>query len=109
MLRRALPAAVAMALLAVCGPASSEEPPAPAGAWKDAYAEARVLVEELRAEVDAMQRLLEAQTEAMAWNAERAELGLWPMTLRPQLCLEEENERWCRLFPATFGVWEDGS
>ena len=109
MLRRALLAMAAMAAIAVCGPAGADEPPAPAGAWKAAYAEARVLVEELRAEVDAMNRLLEAQTEAMAWNAERAELGLWPMTLRPELCLEEENERWCRLFPATFGVREDGS
>ena len=108
MLRRVL---LAAALLAVCGPAGAEEPRAPAraGAWAAAYADARTLVEELRAEVDAMKRVREVQAEAMAWNEERAELGLWPVTLRPELCLDEENRRWCRLFPATFGVGEAGS
>lgn len=76
--------------------------------WRAAYAAVRGLHEELKAEVDAMKRIRAAQKEVMAWNEERAGLGLPTMTLRPALCLEEENRRWCRLFPATFGVGESG-
>lgn len=75
-------------------------------AWQAACADVRRLVDDLRAEVDAMKDVRAAQKELMAWNEERAELGLSAMTLRPELCLEEANERWCRLLPATFGVAE---
>ena len=74
--------------------------------WRAAYEASRQLVETLRAEVYAMKRIRAAQKELMGWNEERADLGLTTMTLRPELCLEKENERWCRLFPATFGVAE---
>ena len=74
--------------------------------WQEACADVRRLVDELRAEVDAMKDVREAQKQLMAWNGERAEVGLSAMTLRPELCLEEEIKRWCRLLPATFGVAE---
>lgn len=76
-------------------------------AWQAAYADVRRLVDDLRAEVDAMKDVRAAQKELMAWNEERAQLGLSAMTLRPELCLEEVNKRWCRLLPATFGVAEN--
>ena len=56
-----------------------------------------------------MRRLLAVQKELGAWNRERAEVGSAVRTLRPEICREEELERWCRLLPATFGVWEEGS
>lgn len=95
-------------LLLVAGAArgaGDDLPDADAG-WRAAYAAVRGLHEELKAEVDAMKRIRAAQKEVMAWNEERAGLGLPTMTLRPALCLEEENRRWCRMFPATFGVGE---
>ncbi len=100
----------ALLLLSAAGVAWGEgEEVAKGGAeWRAAYEATRAVVEELKAEVDAMRRIRAAQVEVMAWNEERARLGLSAMTLRPELCLEEENRRWCRLFPATFGVGEDG-
>ena len=89
-------------------------PPEPAGApaadggWAQAHAEARRTVEELRSEIAAMKRIRAAQKELMAWNLERARLGMAAKSLRPELCLEKEIQRWCRLFPATFGIMEDG-
>ena len=47
--------------------------------------------------------------ELGAWTRERAEVGSAVRTLRPEICPEAELERWCRLLPATFGVWEEGS
>lgn len=82
--------------------------PAADGGWAKAHAEARRVVEELRSEIGAMKRIRAAQKELMAWNGERARLGLAARTLRPELCREEEIGRWCRLLPATFGVMEDG-
>ena len=78
------------------------------GGWAKAHAEARRVVEELRSEIAAMKRIRAAQKELMAWNEERARLGMGAATLRPELCRENEVERWCRLLPATFGVMEDG-
>ena len=75
--------------------------------WAPAHAEARRVVEELRSEVEVMKRIAAAQVELRAWNEERAGLGLGAMTLRSELCLEEEIKRWCRLLPATFGVAEE--
>ena len=99
-------AAAALALVWSLPAAGADE--APALEWAAAYAAARQELEELKADVEALQRLKEAQRELVDWNAERARLGLSAETLRPELCLEEENNRWCRLFPATFGVAEGG-
>ena len=82
--------------------------PARAMSWAEAHAGARRVAQELRSEIEAMKRIAAAQEELMAWNGERARLGLAAMTLRPELCEEAEVERWCRLLPATFGVAEDG-
>ena len=93
------------------GAAQAADPagaPAPGTEWTAVHAQARRVVEELRSEVEAMKRIEAAQKELEAWNGERARLGLGAMTLRPELCLEEEIRRWCRLLPATFGVAEDG-
>ena len=109
---RLLPAVTAALFLVMAVDVRAAEPvgAAEAGAeWQVAYLEVRSLVGELQAEVDAMKRLRTAQKEVMEWNVERARLGLPTMTLRPELCLEAENERWCRLFPATFGVQGGGS
>lgn len=106
---RAIRLAAAAALLpgSVAGAADGSRT-APAGLeWRPAHAEARRVVEELRSEVEVMKRIAAAQRELRAWNEERARLGLGGMTLRSELCLEDEIRRWCRLFPATFGVWED--
>lgn len=84
------------------------EAPAADGSWAQAHAEARRTVEELRSEIAAMKRIRAAQKELMAWNLERTELGMAVKSLRPELCREKEIQRWCRLFPATFGVMEDG-
>ena len=65
--------------------------------------------ETLQGEVSAMRRLRAAQKELQQWNVERALVGSAVRTLRPVLCEEEELKRWCELFPATFGVLEDGS
>ncbi len=53
-----------------------------------------------------MKRIAAAQKELMEWNGERARLGLMPVTLRPELCLEDGIGRWCGLLPATFGAGE---
>ena len=98
-------AAAAMALAWAMPAAGADEAP-PASAWAAAHAEARQELEALKADLEALQRLRAAQKELVDWNAERARLGLSAETLRPELCLEEENKRWCRLFPATFGVGE---
>lgn len=84
------------------------EAPAADGGWAEAHAQARRTVEELRSEIAAMKRIRAAQKELMAWNLERAQLGMAAKSLRPDLCLEKEIQRWCRLLPATFGVMEDG-
>ena len=92
-------------------PAPESEPmgaQAADGGWAQAYAEARRTVEELRSEIAAMKRIRTAQKELMAWNLERAQLGMAAKSLRPELCREKEVARWCRLFPATFGSAEDG-
>ena len=95
-------------LLASWAQAVEPDGAAPAdGGWAKAHAEARRVVEELRSEIGAMKRIRAAQKELMAWNEERARLGLAARTLRPELCGEEEIGRWCRLLPATFGVMED--
>ena len=93
-------------LLSVFGSVHGQGSQAPKGSgeWRAAYVASRELVETLKAEVDAMKRILAAQNELMKWNEERARLGLPTRTLRPELCGEAENQRWCRLFPATFGV-----
>lgn len=92
-------------------PAPEPEPkgaPAADGGWAEAHAQANRTVEELRSEIAAMKRIRSAQKELMAWNLERAQLGMAAKSLRPELCLDKEIQRWCRLFPATFGVMEDG-
>ena len=96
-------------LLAVAGASRGEENGATEGNpdWRAAYEETRELVEALKAELDEMKRIRAAQKELMAWNEERVRLGLTTMTLRPELCLEEWNGQWCRLFPATFGVRQE--
>ncbi|MYE26431.1 MAG: hypothetical protein F4X87_04280 [Chloroflexi bacterium] len=88
-------------------PAAVEVPGA-GTAWAEAHGRVRRIVEELRSEIEAMKRIAAAQKELIAWNEERARLGLAAMTLRPELCREDEIEKWCRLLPATFGVAEDG-
>ena len=103
MLTQAKAGLVALALAWVLPAAGADEAPA-VSAWAAAHAAAREELEGLKADVEALQRLGAAQKELVAWNAERARLGLSAETLRPELCLEEENKRWCRLFPATFGV-----
>ena len=96
-------------VLAWAGAAGAADPAAaPGAAWTAAHGEARRLLEELRSEVEAMKRIEAAQQQLGAWNEERARIGLAPATLRPELCLEKEIARWCRLLPATFGVAEDG-
>ena len=111
-------AALVLALLpALMDRAQAAEPvetpaaaPAPGvgAAWAEAHGQARRLADELRSEIEVMQRIAAAQKELMAWNGERARLGLAAMTLRSELCREAEIERWCRLLPATFGLAEDG-
>ena len=120
MLRRpALGAALAALFLApvvaLTGPAQAAEPvetpataPGAGAAWAEAHGQARRVADELRSEIEVMQRIRAAQQELMAWNEERARLGLAAMTLRPELCREAEIEKWCRLLPATFGLAEDG-
>ncbi len=81
-------------------------PPAPGG-WAATRLEGLKVREALAREVAGMRRLLAVQKELEAWNRERAEVGSAVRTLRPEICGEEELERWCRLLPATFGVWED--
>lgn len=108
---RAMRALLAGLVLAWAGAAGAGEPagtPAPGGAWTAAHGEARRLLEQLQSEVEAMKRIAAAQAELRTWNEERARIGLAPVTLRPELCLEDEIRRWCRLLPATFGVWEGG-
>ena len=75
--------------------------------WMEARLEGLKVREALAREVAGMRRLLAVQKELGAWNRERAEVGSAVRTLRPEICGEEELERWCRLLPATFGVWED--
>ncbi len=105
---------VLLAAILLAAPASSGqaadavEAAAPGMAWAEAHAEVRRVVEELRSEIEAMKRVAAAQKELMAWNEERARLGLAAMSLRPELCREEEIEKWCRLLPATFGAAEEG-
>jgi len=86
--------------------AKPDAPPAPDG-WAAARLESLKVREALAREVAGMRRLLAVQKELGAWNRERAELGSAVKTLRPEICREEELERWCRLLPATFGVWEE--
>lgn len=108
--RRAAGALLAAMLLPLAGAEAGDGAGAPPGGgeWAKAHAEARRTVEELRSEIGAMKRIRAAQKELMAWNEERARLGLAATTLRPELCQEAEVQRWCRLLPATFGVAEDG-
>ncbi len=77
--------------------------------WAKTRLEGLKVREALAREVAGMRRLLAVQKELGAWNRERAEVGSAVRTLRPEICREEELERWCRLLPATFGVWEEGS
>lgn len=77
--------------------------------WDAARTEALAVREALQADVSAMRRLRAAQKELMQWNLERGEVGSAVRTLRPEVCEQEELRRWCELFPATFGIWEDGS
>lgn len=88
---------------------AQEARPGQAEAWAEARAEALRVREALARELAAMKRLRAVQEELMAWNLERAEVGSAVRTLSPEICREEELERWCRLFPATFGVAEGGS
>lgn len=108
MLTRTMAAFFVSVLALGVGPVAtaSEDMPAPASEWAASYAEARLVLQELKADVEALRRLRAAQKELVEWNTERARLGLSAETLRPELCLDAENERWCRLFPATFGVGE---
>ena len=105
---RALLAGLLLAWAGPAGAANQAAAQAPGAAWTAAHGEARRLLEELRSEVEAMKRIEAAQQQLGAWNEERARIGLAPATLRPELCLEKEIARWCRLLPATFGVAEDG-
>ena len=77
--------------------------------WDAARREALAVREALQADVAAMRRLRAAQKELMQWNLERGELGSAVRTLRPEVCGQEELKRWCELFPATFGIREEGS
>ncbi|MCY4318486.1 MAG: hypothetical protein OXE76_04695 [Alphaproteobacteria bacterium] len=77
--------------------------------WAKTRLEGLKVREALAREVAGMRRLLAVQKELGAWNRERAEVGSAVRTLRPEICREAELERWCRLLPATFGVWEEGS
>lgn len=104
MLRRRSLRAALLALLWLGGLTSV----APAD-WEEARREALAVREALQADVSAMRRLRAAQKELMEWNLERGEVGSAVRTLRPEVCEEEELKRWCGLFPATFGIWEDGS
>lgn len=104
-------AAMAGLLLMMASWAQAAGPdPAPAadGGWAEAHAQARRTVEELRSEIAAMKRIRAAQKQLMAWNLERAQLGMAAKSLRPELCREKEIQRWCHLFPATFGIMEAG-
>ena len=104
---RAVMAGLLLLLASWAQAAGPDGAPAADGGWAKAHAQARRVVEELRSEIGAMKRIRAAQKELMAWNKERARLGLAARTLRPELCREEEIGRWCRLLPATFGVMED--
>ncbi len=86
---------------------SATKPDAAPDGWIEARLEGLKVREALAREVAGMRRLLAVQKELGAWNRERAEVGSAVRTLRPEICGEEELERWCRLLPATFGVWED--
>ncbi len=105
--------AVALGFVAGLGSGAQADPHLPERAgvssWASARAEAMAVRETLQGEVSAMRRLRAAQKELSQWNVERAAVGSTVRTLRPALCEEEELKRWCELFPATFGVLEDGS
>ena len=75
--------------------------------WDTARRDALAVREALQADISAMRRLRAAQKELMDWNLERGEVGSAVRTLRPDVCGQDELKRWCELFPATFGVWED--
>ena len=108
---RAVSVAALAAWIVLAGAAAvdaQEARRAPAGGWAEARLEALAVREALAREVAAMRRLRAVQKELMGWNLERAEVGSAAKTLRPELCREKEVARWCRLFPATFGVAEDG-
>ena len=96
-----------LVLVLASGAQAADPAPAAGMAWAPAHAQVRRVVEELRSEIGAMKRVAAAQKELMAWNGERARLGLAAMSLRPELCREEEIEKWCRLLPATFGAEEE--
>lgn len=106
---RALSVAAWIVLAGAAAVDAQEARRAPAGGWAEARLEALAVREALAREVAAMRRLRAAQKELMSWNLERAEVGSAAKTLRPEICGEPELERWCRLFPATFGVREEGS
>ena len=99
--------AACLILAGVASAAAQEGRPVPAEAWTEARVEALGVREALAREIAAMKRLRAVQKELMAWNLERAEVGSAARTLRPEICREAELERWCRLFPATFGVAEE--
>ena len=99
---------LAVALVNVRANGATEPVPTPGPTWTEAHGQMRRVVEALRSEIEAMKRIAAAQAELMAWNEERARLGLAAVSLRPELCREAEIERWCRLLPATFGVREGG-
>jgi len=106
--------ALVLIVLAAPGAAVAGEAPGPkceAGRnpeWQAACRDVRLLIDDLKTELDAMKSIRAAQKQLEEWNKERAQVGLSARTLRPELCLEEELERWCRLLPATFGVQGDG-
>lgn len=89
--------------------AADEAPAAGSGnEWAAARVGALAVREALQADVSAMRRLRAAQKQLMQWNLGRAAVGSAVRTLRPEICEEEALKRWCELFPATFGVGEDG-
>ncbi len=76
MLMRVKAAFVALALVPAAGPIAvgAEETPAAASEWVAAYAEARLVLQELKADVEALRRLRAAQKELVVSDGYRARL-----------------------------------
>ena len=91
--------------------AASSDPPKSASALEVAPPAARTdwtaageLKERIEGEIAELEALVEVQTALLQWNRARAEAGLAPVSLSPDVCVGAALAAWCRLLPGTFGA-----